>query len=179
MCTDRCDQTVHIEPRSDALNLPTAASLWLPGIGKDCWITATLGRLQHHLPSGRSYRGCTTLNDTVIICGGRNDVNLSDAPLGGPGQRLTQPHRCTTLFDSRARSSSVVATCEHATGHPKPTPLPPGTTTRTATSLHTLFDGTVFICVGHVRARYWTSEAHTTTPGDNDSYNHLVLNHAF
>jgi hypothetical protein len=36
------------------------------------------------LPSGRSYRGCTTLHDTVIICGGRSDDNLSDAHIHYP-----------------------------------------------------------------------------------------------
>jgi hypothetical protein len=36
------------------------------------------------LPSGRSYRGCTTLDDTVIICGGCNDVSLSDAHIHYP-----------------------------------------------------------------------------------------------
>jgi hypothetical protein len=114
------------------------------------------------LPSGRSYRGCTTLDDTVIICGGRSDDNLSDAhvhPL--PGQRRTQPHRCTTLFDGTVFICGATSASNWTSD--QPTPLPPGTTTRTATStwcIEPRFLTARSSSAVSTTASNWTSDAH-------------------
>jgi hypothetical protein len=84
-------------------------------------------RRPHPLPGQRLTQPhcCTTLDDTVIICGGRNDVNLSDAHIHYPDND-SHSHIVAPRFLT-ARSSSVVPP-QQATGHPKPTPLPSGTT---------------------------------------------------